>query len=173
MPRLPVGDIGPCEVVWDYGGTPVNLSPFLGDVKLTREDSISKVFEEGYGDAPVDAVFAGSVMELEVPMTRSTLAQLEDMLPGSTLAAAVLTLKNKCGGAMYASAKSIVIKPMVDGAASTTKTEWIELYKCHPYNSWELPFARDGQRVFLIKFMVFPSLESGQEGEYGTLGVTP
>lgn len=171
MPKLPIGDIGPVEVQWDPDGTPLNLSPFLGDVKLTREDSISKVYEEGYGDAAVDGVFAGSVMEMECPMTRSTLAQLEDMLPGSSLSSNALTMKNKCGTAMYENAKALYIKPMADGVASATKSSWIHIYKAHPYNAWELGFARDGQRLFLVKFMIFVSLESGQEGEFGTIGV--
>jgi hypothetical protein len=173
MPKLPIGDIGPCEVVWDYGGTAVKLSPFLGKVELTMKDSISKVFEEGYGDAPVDGVFAGSVMELTIPMTRSTLAQLEKVLPGSSLAAAVLTLKNKCGSDMYANAKQVCIKPMKDGIVSATKTEWTLIYKAHPYKEFAIPYSRSEQRVFAVKFLVFPSLESGEEGEYGQVGVTP
>ena len=170
MPKLPIGDIGPVEVLYDYGGTSLNLSPFLGDVKITREDSISKVFEEGYGDAPVDGVFAGSVMEMETPMTRSTLTQLEKML-GGTLTTNALTMKNKCGSSMYDNAKAVVLKPMVDGVASETKSSWIHIYKAHPYNAWELGFARDGQRLFLVKWMIFVSLESGFEGEFGTIGV--
>jgi hypothetical protein len=171
MPKLPIGDIGPVEVVWDHSGTPLNLSPFLGDIKLTREDSISKVFEEAFGDAPVDAVFAGSVMELEMPLTRSELTQLETILPGAALTTNALKLTNLCGSSMYANAKPVYIKPVVNGVVSTTKSSWIELYKVHPYNAWELSFARDGQRVFLVKCLIFPCMESGVEGEFGTVGV--
>ena len=171
MPRLPIGDIGPCEVVWDFGGqNELNLSPFLGKVKLKDDDAVAKVYEEAYGDAPVDAVFSGSVMDLEVPMTRSTLAQIEAMNPGSSLVGNVLTIRNKCGQAMYPSAKAICIKPMVNGVASTDVKEWTVLFKCAPYAAWEIGFDRKDQRVMLCKFMVFPSLESGEEGQYGTIG---
>ena len=173
MPKLPMGDIGPCEVVWDYGGTPVNLSPFLGRVSLTGEDSVSKVFEETYGDAAVDGVFSGSVLALQIPMTRSTLAQLETALPGTDLngGGTILTLSNLCGGAMYENAKAIVIKPIVNRVASTDHSKWSHIYKAHPMRAFELGFDRSGQRTFVVKFMVFPSLESGQEGKFGTLGV--
>lgn len=171
MPKLPMGDIGPCEVVWDYGGTPVNLSPFLGRVSLTGEDSVAKVFEETYGDAAVDGVFSGSVLALTIPMTRSTLDQLEKALPGTSLNGSVLTLSNLCGGAMYENAKAIVIKPIVNRVPSTNHATWSHIYKAHPMRAFELGYDRSGQRTFVVKFMVFPSLESGQEGEFGTLGV--
>ena len=174
MPKLPMGDIGPCEVAWNYGGSPeVKLSPFLGKVSLSMKDSVSKVFEEGYGDAAVDAVFAGSVLELSVPMTRSTLAQLNVVWPGSALSGNVLTLRNKCGTDMYVDAKAVVIKPMRDGVVSTTKSEWIHLYKVHPYREFEIGFDRSGQRVLTVKCMVFPDMTSGMNGEFGTIGVTP
>lgn len=173
MPKLPMGDIGPCEVEWDYGGTVVKLSPFLGTVELTMNDTVNKVYEEKFGDAAVDGVFGGSVMELTVPMTRSTLAQLEKALPGSVLGGVMLVLKNKCGSDMYVDAKQVCIKPMKDGVTSTTKTEWVLLYKCHPYKGFTIGYDRSGQRVFATKFMVFPSLESGEEGDFGQVGVTP
>jgi hypothetical protein len=170
MPKLPMGDIGPCEVVWDHGGTPVRLSPFLGTVELTMNDTVNKVFEESYGDAPVDAVFGGSVMELTIPMARSTLAQLEKALPGSVLTGSVLVFKNKCGSDMYADSKQVCIKPMKDGKVSTVITEWTLLYHCHPYKSFTIQYDRSAQRVIVVKFMVFPSVESGEEGEYGQAG---
>lgn len=173
MPKLPIGDIGPCQVVWDYGGTPVNLAPFLGKVALSMKDSVSKVFEEGYGDAAVDAVFAGSVMELTIPMTRSTLAQLNTVWPGSALSGNVLTLRNKCGTDMYVDAKAVVIKPMKDGVVSTTHSEWTHLYKVHPYREFEIGFDRSGQRVLACKCLVFPDMTSGMNGEFGTIGVAP
>jgi len=81
MPKLPIGDISPCVVIWDYGGAGVmHIGPYLGTVSLRATDSVSDVQEEGYGDAPVDAVFAGTVFELDIPMARSTLVQLDHML---------------------------------------------------------------------------------------------
>ena len=173
MPKLPMGDIGPCEFVWDYGGTGLKLSPFLGKVELSMKDSIQKVYEEGMGDAAVDAVYSGSVLELTVPMTRSTLAQLQAVRPGSTIAGSVKTLINKAGTDMYVNAKAVVIKPMRDGVVSTVHSEWIELFKVHPYREFAIGFERSGQRVFSIKFLVFPSQDSGHWGEFGTIGVTP
>ncbi len=170
MPKLPMGDIGPCEVVWDYGGTPVNLSPFLGKVELAMNDAVAKVHEEFFGDAPVDAVFQGSTAELTIPMSRSTLAQLAK-LPGTSLNGSILTLSNLCGGSMYDNAKAVVLKPVVNRVPTATHSEWIHIYKVHMLRAFSIGFDRGGQRVFAVKCMVFPSLESGQEGDIGTVGV--
>lgn len=174
MPKLPIGDITPCEIVWDYAGVALNLGPFLGSVSLKRDDSVSKVFEERMGDAAVDGVFAGSVMELTLPLTRSTWVQLAGLLPGTALSLPnELLLSNKCGSDMYVNAKQLCIKPIKDGVVSATESEWTLLFKVHPYNSWEIGWARDGQKLFGTKFLVFPDMSSAHLGEFGTLGVNP
>ena len=176
MPRLPIHDIGPCVVIWDYEGTPICLGPYLGTTTLRMVDSISDVQEEGHGDAPVDAVFAGTVVEFEYPMARSTLLQLSHTIGyvgmGSLSASGkVLTLKNMAGCDMYANAKQIIIAPICQNVPDPDPNSWILLYKCHPYRDFELGFDRTGQRVHMVKFKVFPNLDSGFCGEYGTEGL--
>jgi len=169
---LPIGDMGPAQVTWDPDGTPVNFGPFKGPIELTASDEVNKIFEEGYGAAPVDAVFAGTVMELSMPMTRSTLQQLLTALPGSSLNGGgdVLTISNKCGGNMYPDAKPVVIKPMVDNVATAVKTKWTRVFKCYPFKAYSITFSNSDQRVLQVKFMVFPSQESGEVGKYHSLG---
>ena len=182
MPKLPIGDIGPCVVIWNYhnvgeiDGDPLCIGPYLGTISLRMVDSVSDVQEEGYGDAPVDAVFAGSIVELDIPMARSTLLQLvatigyEDM--GSlSVSEKVLTLKNMAGCDMYENAKQIVIAPICNNVPDTDPNTWTLLYKCHPYRDFELTWDRSGQRVHMVKFKVFPNQDSGYCGEYGTEGM--
>ena len=182
MPKLPIGDISPCVVIWDYGGAGVmHIGPYLGKVAIRAADSTSDVQEEGYGDAPVDSVFAGTVFELEVPMARSTLVQLDHMLTYERAAGAwtsslsgtgkVLTLKNMAGCDMYQYAKQIVIAPICNNAPNPDPNTWHLLYKCHPYRDYELGWDRAEQRVHMVKFNVFPNQDSGYCGEYGTEGM--
>jgi len=173
MPQLPFKDKGPCEVVWDYAGTPLNLSPFLGTVSLRTTDGISTVEEEGYGTTPVDAVFTGTNVELEIPMARSTLAQLKTLLAGVESGEHGNIFKAKAGCDMYTNAKQVVIKPMCDNIPSTTESEWILLYKCYPYRDFDLQFDRDSQRIHMVKFLVFVNLDSGYEGRLYQYGVAP
>ena len=185
MPRLPIGDIGPCIVIWNYlnvgevDGTALHLGPYLGKVALRVADSVSDVQEEGYGDAPVDAVFAGTVLELEIPMARNKLTQLAEMIGdyyeptrhGLSVSRKVLTIKNMAGCDMYAIAKQILIVPTCNNVPNPDPNTWTLLYKCHPYRDYELGWDRSEQRVHMVKFKVFPNQDSGFCGEYGTEGM--
>lgn len=171
MPKLPIGDIGPVEITWGYGESDaINLAPFLGSVSLKMTDSVKDVEEEAFGGAAVDAVLSGAVMDLETPMTRSTLLQLEKVLLG-ILTGNVLTLKGMTGCDMYSKAKVMVIKPVCDNVPSTNHAEWIELYKTYPLRAFDLKFDRSSQRIFLVKWKVFISQDSATYGDYGTLGM--
>jgi len=174
MPKLAIGDKGPAEIVWDYAGTPITLSPVFGVVSLTMEDHVSDVQEENYGDAPVDAVFMGTVVELSVPMTRSDLTQLENSIAYDVLGSrsgSIITLNNVAGCDMYAYAKQIVIAPICNNVVDPDPAHWTLLYKCYPYRTLDLSWDRSTQRVHLVKFKVFPNQDSGYCGEYGTEGM--
>jgi hypothetical protein len=172
MPKLPIGDIGPAMAVWDYDEAgETELGATLGTTELKTEDSVSEVFEEAYGDAPVDGVFAGTKNELTIPFTRQTLDNLEKVLPGSVLTGDGLVISNKCGSDMYASAVALCLKPIKDLVVSTDEKEWVLFYKVYPYKAYSIGFDRSGQRVFVVKFKVFPNQESGFEGEFYSIGV--
>lgn len=177
MSKLAIGDKGPAEIVWDYGGTPITLSPVFGTISLTLEDHVSNVEEENYGDAPADAVFMGTVAELSVPMTRSTITQLENSIAYDVLGSKsgsknqIITLNNVAGCDMYANAKQIVIAPLCNNVVDPDPAHWTLLYKCYPYRTLDLGWDRGTQRIHLVKFKVFPNQDSGYCGEYGTEGM--
>ena len=172
MPALPIKDMGPCEVVWGYGESgAMNLGPFLGATLYKGETHIADILEERYGDAAVDAIMIGTVATLELRMTRSTLAQLDEILSAGYTSGQVLTLKNQLGCEMYDISKAVVIKPICDNAVSIEPSEWVHIYKAFPVPSWDLTWDKSTQRVFPIMFKVFVSQESGFEGEFGTLGM--
>jgi len=174
MPQLPFKDKGPAQVIWDYDGTPLVLNPTLGTSALRLTDSVSDVQEEEWGETPIDAVFMGTVCELDIPMARSTMLQLETLLANAgvvNFAADETKFKVKAGCAMYANAEDIVMKPLCDNVPSVTSSEWILIYKCHPYREFDLGFDRDGQRMHMVKFKVFPNMASGYEGELYQVGM--
>lgn len=176
MPRLPIGDMGPCEIVWGYGESgALTLGPFLGGVTLRMDTTVHDVKEDRAGEAAVDGGFGGSVMELETPMTRSTLEQLNEvLLAGGVVASGdheYIYLKNQIGCFMYDLAKALVIKPLCGDEVSDDPAEWIEIYKCYPVPALDLTYAPDTQRIFPIKWKVYVSQESGFEGKFGTLGM--
>jgi len=164
--------MGPCLIVWGYGeSNPVEISPFFGTVTLGMEDTINDIQEEGYGEAPVDAVSGGATMTLDVPMTRSSLDQLEAVLQAERIGS-VLYLSSRAGCAMYEYARALVIKPVCDNVPDPDMSKWILIYKTFPFRKFSLAWDRSTQRVVLIGFKIFPSQESGFVGKYLQIGVT-
>lgn len=171
MGKLPIGDIGPCEVTWNFDGTiPVIITPHLGKVSLRMADVVTDVHIDGQGAAPIESFFEGATLELEVPMARSTLSQLANTIGYrelGTLTGNVLTLHNVAGREMLAHAKPIVIKLLCADVPDPNPNHWILIYLCHPYRDFELGWDRSGQRVHMVKFKVFIN----DEGEYYQEGV--
>ena len=171
MPRLPMKDMGAAEVIWGYGESDaIVLTPHLGRISLKDTMASKDIQEEAFGDNPVDAVATGRPIEVSVPMTRSTLEQLEAVLHG-TLLGDVLTVTAFVGCAMYDDSKAMLIKPMCDGVASVDHKEWVEIFHTYPLPAVDLGWARDEQRVFLVTFKTFVSQESGHQGEVYSIGV--
>jgi len=176
MPALPIKDMGPCEIVWGYGESwALTLGPFLGATTYKGETKVQDIQEERYGEAAVDAIMTGTVATLELKMTRSTLEQLDEVLnAGGILGTApneYILMKNQLGCGMYDLAFPVVIKPICDNAVSILPSEWVEIYRAYPVPGWELTWDRSTQRVFPVTFKIFVSQESGQVGDFGTLGM--
>lgn len=171
MPTSPMLDKGPCEIVWGYGeSSAVYLGKTLGDVKLTMETNVSDINEDQEGDAPVNAVLTGSVITLEVPLTRLSVEQLATAL-NTTAVGDVVPIENQIGCDLYDLARALVIKPLCGNEISTDPATWVHIYKCYPVAGLDLTWNKDTQRIFPVTFKVFVSQESGYEGKFGTLGM--
>ena len=158
MPQLAIKDLGPCQVEWN--GTSVGRT--FGGVKLKYTLATAPVKEDQEGEAAVDDVTIGiSNCTVEVPCSRSTLAQLEKMIHRSTLVATVLTMKNSVGQDLYDLSKELVLKPWENGAASMTATEWTTIFKTYPIIDAEVVFDNAGQRIFKVVFHCYPDMTSG------------
>lgn len=166
--------MGPCEVIWNYGESgAISLGRTLGGVKLTEVTTVHEVKTDQDGDAPVDAIYGGAKFELTVPMTRSDLDALEEMLFAEKVTSGdheYLILKNPTGCELYDLSKQIVLKPFCGNEISTDPAEWLHLFHCYPVPGMDLTFDPSTQRTFPVRFMVFVSQESGILGEAGTWG---
>jgi hypothetical protein len=161
------GDLGPCSVEWN--GTVVG--PTQGGVKFKIDMKNVEIKEDGYGAAAVDAVFTGmEVADVEVPLTRFTLAQLDVLTHEADLAASVLTVSNPVGMAMYASAKALVLKPLVNNVASAVTTSWLTIFKAYPVAKWEVGYDNTNQRIYKVAFKVFVCQESPNVNDIFKIG---
>ena len=111
------------------------------------------VYEDSKGVSPIDEIHVGMTCEVEVPMTRITLAQLATVIPSATVVGTKLTVKSAVGNQMINSAaahletaggrSSIREHQVADGAAGAPKVDL------------ELVFNNDGQRVYKVVFKGF------------------
>jgi len=161
------GDLGPCAVYWNG----VLVGPTQGGVKLKIEAKSAEIHEDGYGNMPVDGVFIGlEVADIEIPLTRFTLDQLETITKDSDLAGSVLTGANPVGSAMYADAKPLQLRPLVNNVPSAVTTEYFTILKTYPTQKWDIGYDNSGQRIYKYGFKVFVCQDSPNINDVYTIG---
>ena len=165
----PPRDLGPCCVVWDPDTANIEMTPVFGSVVFRSEDQVEDIFWEEHGRAPVDAVFAGRVATLEVPMTSPSLTRLEVAIHDSVKQSVsgkwtILKVPNPVGDNMLPVAKEIIIKPEIDQGCSATTSEWLHIFRCYPVDAIEIAYDNATQRIYNVTFKCFPDDASGTVG---------
>jgi len=176
MPQWWFKDISPAALTVDYGSSGhANLTydSFLGAVKFTKGDQTVDVFEEGYGDAPVDTIEKGTVIELEAPFVRVKASDWYKLFPNKIdiQSGDEFIWKNLVGYDYFANSRNLVIRPLVNNVVSTDPSEWFFFPHAHPYDDWDLPWDRETQRVLMVKFKVHPIQSGTRKGHLFRRGV--
>ena len=164
-PQMFFKDVSPAALTIDYGPSGhanLNLDAFLGALRAKKDDQVVDVYEEGYGDAPVDTVAKGSIVTIEAPLTRITPHEWALLFPNAIdiQSADELIWKNQVGYDFFANARNLVIRPLVNNVMSADPSEWLYYFYTHPFESWDVGFDREEQRVIMVNFKVFP-VQSG------------
>lgn len=161
----PNRDLGPCSILFDPSGANLELNPLFGGVTFKDEVLSVEIKEDGQGETPVDHVHTGRIVELTIPMTRSTLEKLNAAIAGSVKTGTTLKVSNKVGASCFANSKEIIIKPVEDNVATVDTNEWLHLHRCYPFSNLEWIFDNSGQRVTNVVFKTYPDDATGQVGE--------
>ncbi|HOY09614.1 MAG TPA: hypothetical protein PLB05_06010 [Candidatus Omnitrophota bacterium] len=142
-------DLGPCQITFDG----VDIGKTHGGV--TFRDSLvqTEVKEDQAGATPVDHIINGRSIQVEVPMTRSTLAQLMIVLPGASSFGSHIRVCNYVGIQRAAYAKQLIITPLVDGVP---QEDSLTIFKASPIPDIELIFDAESQRVYKVIFNAYP-----------------
>lgn len=165
MPEAMLKDLGPCQVTFNS----VDLGTTLGGVIF--RDSMNQVVvgEDQAGTTPVDHILTGRSIQVEVPLSRSTLAQLVAVIPGNSNYSSYMIVNNQAGIARAASAQKLVIQPLVNGAPSA---DALTIFKASPITDIELTFDNENQRVYKVTFNVYPDTAANNNRLY-QIGNTP
>ena len=167
----PLGDLSPCVV--DYDGATVVFNKTHGGVFFRYQEFNRGIKEDQKGsETDVDEVSTGAMCELEVPLTRTQLSDLNYLFGNSSQAGSYLKVSNPVGEAKFAGAVALIVKPIVNGVVSVTTTEWLTIHRASPSINMELAYNNEGQRVVKAIFKCFPDDASGQVGEFWRAGPT-
>jgi len=161
-----IKDLGPCQVLFDN----VDIGPTFGDVIFRDTVEERPIQEDQKGTTEVDGVFVGRTVEVEAPLSRSSIAKLASVVPGATSGSGKLTVANIVGKERFANAKELVLKPIVDGSPSTDDTTWLTVFKASPRTELELIYNNEGQRVYKVIFKGYPDDTSGNVDNMWKIG---
>jgi len=162
----PTRDLGPCQV-W-YGGSQVGTAWDGVTVRFTDNDA--PVYEAEHGETPVDAVHIGQgQVEVTVPLTRLSLADLTIVVPGGTTTVSGMKVVNdRVGVSEYDNAQELILKP-IQGNSTASDQYWFHVPKAYPLPDMEISFNTRDQRVYNVTFKGFPDADTGVVWHIGNL----
>ncbi len=176
----PNKDLGPCLVVWDgrkvNAATPAGGLVFektFGGVFFRYEELQAPIQRDQAGLTHVDDVTTGVVNpELEVPLTQEEIAKLVKCFANSVKIANTMRVSNPVGEAVYVLSRQVIVKPVVNGVASTNTAEWLYIHRAFPRITMEQAYDNSGQRTVKVIFKGYPDDESPRSHEMWRYGPT-
>lgn len=150
-------DLGPCGILFNSQ----DLGKTLGGVTFRYTEEGRPVREDQAGVTDVDEIKVGASCSVELSLTRSSLAILSIVIGGSSYTGTILNVRNDIGRSMYDNAKTLVLKPIINGVVSTDATTWLTIPKAYPKVDLEAVYNNEGQRVYKVTFKAFPDASSG------------
>ena len=156
MPEALIKDLGPCSITFNG----VDLGKTKGGVIFRDSVNQVEVSEDQAGSTPVDHILTGRKISVEIPMSRSTLAQLNKVIPGASSRSSSSLIRNQPGATRAASAQQLILSPLVNGVAGTDR---LTIFKASPVADIELTFDNEKQRVYKIVFNVYPDANNGNQ----------
>jgi len=160
MGAAPVKDLGPCKIIFNG----VDLGASVGSVMFKFNTESRPVKEDQKGVTDVNDILVGiGSCSVEIPMSRTSLANLATVIPGASISSNLLTVNNTniVGKSQYDSAQSLILKPIVDGIAGANTT-WLTLLKAAPNPQLEVGFDNENQRIFKVIFKGYPDESTGK-----------
>jgi len=158
----PMGDLGPCDLVFEGTSVGENIS-----VNFRSSDDTAPVKTAAFGSANKDEIFTGRSCEVEAMLTQTTNTQLNAMMVDASVSGTELMVTTNVGTAMSDNRAKLIIKPVVGGVASADTTKWLTVFAACPKVDLDVVYDVDSQRTFKTTFTGFPAttVEAAASGE--------
>ena len=167
--------VGPCAVTWYNvtGGTALGKTE--GDVTVTFTQDHAPIMYDQDGVSPVDGIITGVTMEVTTPLAQATVDIMQYLFAQATLTSVTgedgkLSVLGGVGTEMYAGSAMLEIARYVDGSASTDPDDLLRILRAYPMPDFEWAYGKEAQRVTNIRWLAFPSQDTGDVGVYFRIG---
>jgi hypothetical protein len=156
----------------------VSLGKSMGECTIEHIEDKKEIKHDQDGTQPFDYVITGQAWKVKVPLSEITIARMQAVTRGITIASGGST---SMGKDMFRSCrdnhtyKLILKRVMSDGSETTDPMYIINFYKAFPYITAPLKYSVDGQRVMEVEFYVFEDTANkmfGYVGYNSSLGLT-
>lgn len=141
-------DIGPC--ILEYGGTP--LGETVDGVTLEMDYQTAETKIDRLGETARKKIITGVKVLVKANLAEMTPAILEDLIPGSTLAGSALTVGSSVGADLVATAKALILKPILNGEADSDTSTWITILNASVTPKFSVPFKLAEQKQWAVEF---------------------
>lgn len=163
-------DLGPAEV--SYKGTVLGKTAQNADggthggARWRLAVESKQTYRDKSGTQPYDEIIVGTTMEVQATLTGQSVDQLAALIPGATVIgmggnSKQLKIVGSVGTSMRDNAGELVLKPIIDGVATTDQDQWFKASLAYPRPNLEVVFDMETQRVYDVTFAVFDNLTTG------------
>lgn len=156
--------IGPCTATFNSQAFETH-----GGVKIDYTENVQHVFKDLSGTTPVDGIFTGAEMYVEVPITDPTWAILAKAFPESIAVVATndyITITNPVGTMLLDNDALLTLDPIQNSASDEDNMFYFP--QASPVaGPVHLDFDTSNQRVWLVKFHILPDSNGilGRQGD--------
>ncbi len=151
-------ELGPCQILYGDVGTSegglTDLGKTLGGVNFTVEETFQELRTDQDGESPVGETITGTKVKIAANLTDITLANLAFILKSTVItdgAKQKVLVSPNSGYSLLDNARKVVLKPYVDGSASTDANDWITLTKAGIRAAIDLAYNSNDQRVIAFE----------------------
>lgn len=151
--------LGPAIVIWDAGGASTEIE-CMGGVTIKPVVDVGDIKTDKTGTTPKDKQVTGGSATITVNVSDLTLNIMAILFPNATQVGTGQTsrieLRTAVGRKLKTLSKKLIIKRMVDGAASSDTADWFTATYAYPIEVGEIGYTVDGQATIPVTFYCFP-----------------
>lgn len=155
--------LGVCSVTFDS----VDLGLTKGGVEVEVQTETHEVMVDQYGNSPINEYIMARTVVVRVPLAETTLANLEAIMPGTTLVTSGTApatkkradVKNGTGLNLLDYAAKLVLHPKA--LASNDKSEDFIVPLAATSGAISFAYKLDEERIFNVEFKGYPNSSTG------------